>query len=129
MASTSESDNERRTTIEYTLTCVDSANQAATATGTVTEVFEIDKPPIISLARTEVTLHHEFADPIYLGASCTDAIDGDIDVSVTESNVSRTISGYTATVVVEYTFTCTDSGMNTVTATGTVTEDWSPNLR
>ena len=126
--STTESDTERRTTIEYTFTCVDSARQATTAKGTVTEVFKVDKPPIISLARAESTVYNGNADPSYLGASCTDAIDGDIAVSVTESSRTETGSGDDRTVVVQYTFTCTDSDMNTVTATGTVTEDWGPNL-
>lgn len=126
--SRSESDTESSTTIEYTFACVDHSKQLSTATGTVTQIFKVNKPPTITLAYTERTVYNENAQSVHLGATCTDAIDGDIAVSFTQKEISRSGSGDDITVVVEFTFSCTDSDNNTVTATGTVTEDWGPNL-
>ena len=124
VASSDASDTQRTTTMEYTFSCTDSAGQTATASGTVTSISKANEPPVITLTHTKFAVTNQKASPEHLGASCTDATDGDISMSVTESTISDTGTDDDRTVVVQYTFTCTDEDMNTVTATGTVTERW-----
>ena len=119
-----ESDTHRIATTVYTFSCTDSAEQTATATGNVTSIFKVNKPPVITIANKEPTIFDGEASPDDLGASCTDAIDGNIIMSVTAKTLSDVTIGDERIVVIQYTFTCTDTDANTVTAVGSVTEHW-----
>jgi surface protein len=100
-------------TITYTAN--DAADNIATATRTVNVL--VDTAPVITL-NGEAELNIEFGS-VYedLGATATDAIDGEIDVVVTGIDAVDTSVYETYTI----TYTATDSADNTATATRTLT--------
>ena len=98
-------------TISYTC----AAGPSATRT---VEVYQPNRAPTMSLIYTYAALDEGPSDPSYLGPTCTDPEDGNIGddgISITES-----FSRQGTSLVYDYTFTCTDSGGLTDTASGRI---------
>ena len=84
-----------------------------------------DKPPDITLTYTEYKVYDQEASASYLGASCTDDIDGNLPLTVNGSVISESESNVERIVSTKYIFECTDSYNQSAVEEGIVTEYWS----
>ena len=112
-------------TYTLTYTCTDtSGNEATTATRTVTVTD--GTPPTITLTDTSPVTVRLGADYTDAGATCSDPVDGVLDVTnnATEAVDTQSRGSYTVT------YTCTDTSGNEATATRTVvvTDSDSPTI-
>ena len=98
----------------YTITysASDAAGNTATATRTITVADT--QPPVISLIGDSEVSHEQGSNYIDAGASASDVVDGDVEVSIS-GDVDDEVGEYTVT------FTATDAADNSATQTRLVT--------
>ena len=83
-----------------------------------------DESPVITLTYTDYKVYDQEANASYLGASCTDDIDGNLSLTVHGFVVFESESNAERIVTTKYIFECTDSYNQSAVEEGTVTEFW-----
>ena len=107
-----------------TLTYVCMVSDGTEKEGYRTVQVHDDEPPAIAFTYTEYKVYDQEASSSYLGASCTDDIDGNLPLTVHGFVIFESESSSNRIVTTQYVFECTDSYNQSAVESGTVTEFW-----